>query len=113
MFSIANRQPAVKLLNMALTEPFEAAVVTAPHSTLFVIPRRISLPSIVEANPVSVGLGVYSLANIPASDKTNTIDMAAKITQPWRCEPTSAYRCSPMQPELAGSPRFPGNYSAA
>ena len=41
----------VKLSCMALTEPFEAAVVNAAHSDESVTPKRVSLPSMLTKRP--------------------------------------------------------------
>ena len=70
----------VKLLCMAFTEPFEAAVVVTPHRMLLAMPKRVSLPS-------SAPTTLYSLASITVKPTSSKISIAVKIIHPCRLLP--------------------------
>ena len=76
-----------RLSCMALTDPFDAAVVEVDQIKLFVIPKRVSLPSINERCP-KTGFDAYSAYNEIANPEISKIIMAVKIVHPWRVDPT-------------------------
>jgi hypothetical protein len=84
----------VKLSCIALTEPFEAAVVAVAHRAELAAPKRSSLPSRlpgVGSTPrvVSTGLPASSAQTHTARSPTNTAVIAASKAQPWRASLTS------------------------
>lgn len=79
--SIANPDSGMKLSCIALTDPFEAAVVDAAHSDDSIAPNRCSLPSILAPGP-SNGLPATSAQWITASPARNITAIAAKIARP-------------------------------
>ncbi len=98
---MGTRPPSgVKLSCIALTEPFEAAVVATAQSALFVMPKRVSLPSMLPPAwsaletrsapaPESAGLPACSAATVAKSSGTKITSIAASTAQPWRRSPTS------------------------
>ena len=85
----------VKLSCMALTEPFEAAVVNAAHSDESVTPKRVSLPSMLPPDcplapmytcpsAASWGVPICSNTAMATSAPTSKMNMAANTARPWR-----------------------------
>ncbi len=94
MSHIGTRPPSgVKESCIALTEPFDAAVVAAAQSAEFAIPNRTSLPSML---PPDGSIGSDASAGLPAcscetqSHKSGRkmTNIAARRAQPCRVSPT-------------------------
>ena len=79
IFAVMNTIPAngVKLSNIALTDPFDAAVVATPHNVEVPIPWITSLPSMFteSSTPLKDGPVYISLASAPTRAATNRIIM--------------------------------------
>ena len=91
----------VKLSCIALTEPLDAAVVAVAHRALCVIPKRVSLPSMLPpaasalawaSTPSAVrrGLPACSAASVANTSGTKITTIAAKIAHPCRRSLTTA-----------------------
>ena len=70
-----------KLECIELTEPFEAAVVVVDHRTLFVIPNRVSLPSINGKFPNS-GFDEYSANKETNNPVISNMNIVVNIAAP-------------------------------
>ena len=72
---------------MAFTEPFEAAVVDVDQRTLFVMPNRVSFPSINGKFP-KIGFDEYSEYKEIHNPVISKMNIAVKIVHPCLTEPT-------------------------
>ena len=77
----------MKLSCIALTEPFEAAVVAVAQSAESVSPKRTSLPSMLPPARPRSGLPCASAQSTTARPARNMTPIAAKIATPCRRSP--------------------------
>jgi hypothetical protein len=84
---------------IALTEPFDAAVVAVAHSVELTIPKRVSLPSMLPPDctadacwstpaPTSAGLPACSATVHAISSGTKITSIVTSSDQPCRVSPT-------------------------
>src|SRR6185312_13564544 len=84
---------------MALTEPFDAAVVVVAHNAELTMPNRTSFPSMLPPDceslacmsmfdEASSGLGCCSAQTQKPTSGTKITNITASTAQPWRVSPT-------------------------